>query len=54
MRVPLLDLGPQLHSLRPRMLDALTRVLDSTGYILGPEVTDFEERIAIEDRKSVV
>lgn len=46
MRVPLLDLGPQLHSLRPRMLDALTRVLDSTGYILGPEVTGFEERIA--------
>lgn len=46
MKVPLLDLQPQLEQLRPRMLDALTRVLDSTGYILGPEVSSFEERIA--------
>ncbi len=46
MKVPLLDLRPQLEQLRPRMLDALTRVLDSTGYILGPEVSDFEERVA--------
>ena len=46
MTVPLLDLQPQLEQLRPRMLAALTRVLDSTGYILGPEVSAFEERIA--------
>ena len=46
MKVPLLDLQPQLEQLRPRMLAALTRVLDSTGYILGPEVSAFEERIA--------
>lgn len=46
MKVPLLDLKPQLEQLRPRILDAFTRVLDSTGYILGPEVSEFEERIA--------
>lgn len=46
MKVPLLDLQPQLEQLRPQMLAALTRVLDSTGYILGPEVSTFEERVA--------
>lgn len=46
MKVPLLDLRPQLEQLRPQMLDALTRVLDSTGYILGAEVSAFEERVA--------
>ena len=46
MKVPLLDLQPQLEQLRPKMLDAIVRVLDSTGYILGPEVTGLEERIA--------
>ncbi|MGI6655502.1 MAG: DegT/DnrJ/EryC1/StrS family aminotransferase [Desulfobulbus sp.] len=46
MHVPLLDLKPQLASLRPQLLEAVTRVLDSTGYILGPEVAAFEERVA--------
>ena len=46
MNVPLLDLRPQLDSLRPQLLEALTRVLDSTGYILGPEVERFEADIA--------
>ncbi|MGI6639826.1 MAG: DegT/DnrJ/EryC1/StrS family aminotransferase [Desulfobulbus sp.] len=46
MKVPLLDLQPQLEQLRPRILAAFTRVLDSTGYILGPEVSGLEERIA--------
>jgi dTDP-4-amino-4,6-dideoxygalactose transaminase len=46
MNVPLLDLKPQLASLRPRIMEAVTRVIDSTGYILGPEVNDLEEKIA--------
>ena len=46
MNVPLLDLKPQLAQLRPQIMEAVTRVVDSTGYILGREVNDLEERIA--------
>ena len=46
MNVPLLDLKPQLASLRSQIMDAVTRVIDSTGYILGPEVVDLEKKVA--------
>jgi dTDP-4-amino-4,6-dideoxygalactose transaminase len=46
MNVPLLDLKPQLAALRPQILEAVTRVIDSTGYILGPEVANLEQRVA--------
>lgn len=46
MHVPLLDLKPQLALLRPQIMEAVTRVIDSTGYILGQEVSWLEERIA--------
>ena len=46
MNVPLLDLRPQHEPLRSRIVEAVTRVVDSTGYILGPEVTSLEESIA--------
>ena len=46
MNVPLLDLKPQLTRLRPQILEAVTRVIDSTGYILGSEVSELEEKIA--------
>ncbi len=46
MNVPLLDLKPQLASLRPQIIKAVTRVIDSTGYILGREVNELEEKIA--------
>jgi len=46
MNVPLLDLKPQLSCLRPQIIEAVTRVIDSTGYILGHEVNEFEEKIA--------
>lgn len=46
MNVPLLDLKPQLAALRPQIVEAVTRVIDSTGYILGPEVTALEKKIA--------
>ncbi len=46
MNVPLLDLGPQTQSLRSEIIEAVTRVIDSTRYILGPEVVSFEEKVA--------
>lgn len=46
MNVPLLDLGPQMAALRSEILKAVTAVIDSTQYILGPEVSSFEETIA--------
>ena len=46
MNVPLLDLRPQLAALRPQIMEAVTRVVDSTGYILGREVVELEEKIA--------
>lgn len=46
MNVPLLDLKPQLAPLRSQILDAVTRVIDSTGYILGPEVVALENKVA--------
>ena len=41
-----LILKPQLAPLRSQMLEAVTRVLDSTGYILGREVTELEDKVA--------
>lgn len=46
MNVPLLDLGPQIKSLRSEIIEAITEVVDSNRYILGPEVVAFEEAIA--------
>lgn len=46
MNVPLLDLHPQTAVLRDDLLRAITDVVDSTRYILGPQVTELEEKIA--------
>ncbi|HPC35547.1 MAG TPA: DegT/DnrJ/EryC1/StrS family aminotransferase [Candidatus Marinimicrobia bacterium] len=46
MKVPLLDLKAQLNTIRPEMLSAITAVLDSTQYIIGPPVADLEGNIA--------
>jgi dTDP-4-amino-4,6-dideoxygalactose transaminase len=46
MNVPLLDLGPQIQTLRSDIIQAVTRVIDSTQYILGPEVAAFEQDVA--------
>src|SRR6202165_4652825 len=43
MGVPLFDTSTQLHPLREELRAAVTRVLDSERYILGPEVRAFEE-----------
>jgi dTDP-4-amino-4,6-dideoxygalactose transaminase len=46
MKVPLLDLKPQMNELRDEIVDAVTRVIDSTQYILGPEVSKLEDSVA--------
>jgi len=44
--VPLLDLSAQYQPLRPRLLDAVTRVCDSQRFIGGPEVEGLERELA--------
>jgi dTDP-4-amino-4,6-dideoxygalactose transaminase len=44
--IPLLDLHAQYAPLRDEIVAAVTRVCDSQRYIMGPEVTAFEEEIA--------
>jgi len=46
MKVPLLDLAAQNKPLRADILAALERVMDSQGFILGPEVEKFEAAAA--------
>ena len=46
MKVPLLDLKPQLESLHGEILEAVTRVVESTRYIMGPEIENLEKEIA--------
>lgn len=46
MEVPLLDLKAQLKPLRRAILDAITEVVDSGRYILGPKVEAFERHVA--------
>lgn len=46
MNVPLLDLKKQLAPLRDQIIAAVTEVIDSTGYILGPKVEELEDQVA--------
>jgi len=46
MKVPLLDLQSQLKELRTEIIQAVTDVVDSTQYILGPEVSRLEDAVA--------
>ncbi len=46
MKIPLLDLGSQLTPLRDEIVAAVTKVVDSTRYIMGPEVEALEEEVA--------
>ena len=38
MKVPLLDLQPPLKELRDEIVETVTRIIDSTRYIMGPEI----------------
>jgi dTDP-4-amino-4,6-dideoxygalactose transaminase len=44
--VPLLDLRTQYEGIRDEVLEALQEVADSTTYVLGPKVADFEAKFA--------
>ncbi|MHB1468645.1 MAG: DegT/DnrJ/EryC1/StrS family aminotransferase [Solirubrobacteraceae bacterium] len=46
MRIPLFDTDTPLAPLRAEILAAAQRVLDSSRYILGPEVAAFEQELA--------
>ncbi len=43
--VPILDLKEQLSGLRSEILTAITDVIDSTQFIMGPEIEAFEKSI---------
>ena len=43
MKVPLLDLKPQYHSLKKELDEAVLRVAESQYFILGPEVENMEK-----------
>lgn len=47
IRVPLVDLKAQYHAIRPDIDTAIQRVVDSAGFIMGPEVRAFEEAFAV-------
>ena len=44
--IPFLDLAAQFASIRDDVLDALREVAESTTYVLGPKVAQFEEEFA--------
>lgn len=46
VKVPLLDLKLQFASIKPAVLEAMERVCDSQGFILGPEVKRLETAVA--------
>lgn len=44
--IPLLDLRAQHETIRAEILNALTRLVDSQQFILGPDVAELERRLA--------
>jgi dTDP-4-amino-4,6-dideoxygalactose transaminase len=46
MNVPLLDLNHQHQPLHDEIAEAMSRVVDSNAFILGPEVTRLEKQVA--------
>ena len=46
MKVPLLDIQAQLAPMREQIIEAAITVIDSTRYIMGPEVVELEEKVA--------
>jgi dTDP-4-amino-4,6-dideoxygalactose transaminase len=45
-RIPLVDLKAQYASIKPEIDEAIQRVIEHTGFIMGPEVKDFESDFA--------
>lgn len=46
MRIPLVDLKSQYEEIKGEIQEAINRVLDNSAFILGEEVTKFEEEFA--------
>lgn len=46
MKIPMLDLVRQYHQLKAEIDHAVLSVLESGSYIMGPQVKDFEDRLA--------
>ena len=46
MKVPVLDLKAEYHELRDQILPALDRVCESSAFVLGEEVEQFEREFA--------
>jgi dTDP-4-amino-4,6-dideoxygalactose transaminase len=46
VRIPLLDLKAQYHSIKPEIDAAMARILESGQFVLGAEVSAFEEEFA--------
>jgi len=46
VKIPLVDLKSQYKEIKPEIQKAINRVLDNTAFILGEEVTKFEEEFA--------
>src|SRR3954447_25705060 len=44
--IPFLDLNAQYQQIKPEIDAAVARAIDSTQFVLGPEVAEFEERFA--------
>lgn len=46
MNIPFLDLKAQYQIMREQILSSIKQVLESSGFILGPNVTAFEQEVA--------
>ena len=46
MYIPFVDLKAQYAGIKPEVNRAIQRVLDHTGFILGEEVSEFEQAFA--------
>ena len=44
--VPMIDLKKEFAEIKGEVFDMLTQVLESSQYILGPKVAEFEKKIA--------
>jgi UDP-2-acetamido-2-deoxy-ribo-hexuluronate aminotransferase len=44
--IPMVDLKKQFRAIKDEVFDVLTEILESSHYILGPNVSDFEKKVA--------
>ena len=45
-KIPVLDLRPQLNSIKQEIMSAVEAVIDSTAFINGPATSQFEKEAA--------